>query len=381
MSQQGHTPAHEIASLPQRRRWVHRHPRWTLLGMNVLGLSIILLIAEVALRAWGFQAGSLEMGWLNFHPLEPGQSLQVYDHYFTDAEGVFKAARDNPDRGITINPDGFRGPAFAPTDSTRLKIMLIGDSFVWGASATPMDSAFADRLRSPAWQVMNMGIPGTGPDQYARIAELYIPRLRPDVVCVFFYLGNDQMPLPIDLQPHQPRFHITNVGWLDPFGDGAYIGDAAATYAYCKERYLLPQTTLFNRLCAQTVIGTFVWRGLVRMGWIGEHYRSAIQTRVDASAALAAQGPYARPHLLRLQAICQSAGIPLRLFLIPKHNAVAPPVAEDAAILQGLEPIFPTGLTQADYNPRPDGHFNNAGHRKMAALVAAEIHRLFPSLP
>jgi lysophospholipase L1-like esterase len=360
---------------PLRRRWMHRRPRLALLMVNLGGLLLLSSIVEVCLRASGMHAGALDMGWSNFQPLPADASLRVSHEFYTDSLGIFKAAAQH-EPGYVVNADGFRGPDFAPADSSRKKIMLIGDSFTWGAHATPLDSSFADRLRRPDWQVMNFGIPGADPDQYASIAEHYIPRMQPDLVCLFFYMANDVMEIPQHVGPYQSRYHLTNVGWLDPFVDGAYIGDAQATYEYCCTRFKLPETNLFNRLCAQTVIGTLFWRALLRLEMIDAGYPPAMQARYDATQATRKKGPYSSQYLQQVQATCAANKIPLLLFIIPLHTAIQAPSAEERnSLFPEMNILYPPTLTGADYYPRPDAHFNNAGHRKMADFVAAEIEK------
>jgi hypothetical protein len=364
------------AKQARKARWMHRHPKKFLLLVNLVGLLFVLCICEIVLRFIGYHPGYLEMGWTDFQPLERGAKLEVRNDFYTDSLGIFVAS-DQPNvhaPEVHVNSLGFRGPEFEPQDSSRKKVMLIGDSFTWGATAKPIDSSFADLIRRPDWQVMNFGIPGADPDQYARVAEVYIPQMNPDVVCLFFYMANDVMHLPQQVKPYQNRYHLTNVGWLNPFLDGPYIGDAQATYDYCVERFSIPKTGIFNRFCALTCIGTFVWRGLVRMHWIQENYRPEMQKRLDESAQWKALGPFAWSHIFDVEAACAIKGIPFRLFIIPAHNAIHRPTPEEMKTLfEGIDTEYCDALTTDDYYGRPDGHFNNAGHRKMAKFVAQEL--------
>jgi hypothetical protein len=217
--------------------------------------------------------------------LPQGQTLQVSREYYSDSLGIFKALPDsfNHRTGYHVNSWGFRGAEFDLTDSSRQKIMLIGDSFTWGAHADPIDSSFADRLRSPDRQILNFGIPGTNPDQYERIAQRYIPIVNPDVICVFFYMKNDAMPWPNDVVPYGNCYHITNIGWLNAYLEGPYIGGPEETYQYYLERFNIPPNNWFNRFCAQTVIGSRFWQVLERMKWVDDRRPAHIQARKDAS--------------------------------------------------------------------------------------------------
>ncbi|HEX2901663.1 MAG TPA: hypothetical protein VHS96_18270, partial [Bacteroidia bacterium] len=359
------------------RLWAARRPRLVLLLVNMVGITLVLVIVELVLRAWGLAPGYLDMGHADFKPLAKGQQLQVSEEFYTDSLGIYRAFPDSfVNRGFPVNSWGFRGPEFDLQDSSRKRVMLIGDSFTWGANAKPMDSCYADLLRGLGHQVFNFGIPGTDPDQYERIAELYIPQVNPDMVCLFFYMNNDIMRYPKAVVPNGNIYHITNVGWLNAYLDGDYIGGPEETYAYFKQRFNVPPTNAFNRLCAKTVIGTRAWQVLNRLEWVDGKRPAAIQARMDASEEARKHGPYAGRHLRVVARICASRGIPFRMFVIPGHDAIQrPDTAAMPGLFVGLPYHYPEGLVSADYFGRPDGHFNNSGHRKMAQTVTREIEK------
>jgi len=56
----------------------------------------------------------------------------------------------------------------------RTKILFLGDSFTWGASAKPITNCFVDIVTRRGYLTFNTGIPGTGLNQYVYIAEKYI---------------------------------------------------------------------------------------------------------------------------------------------------------------------------------------------------------------
>src|SRR5690606_31822779 len=76
-----------------------------------------------------------------------------------------------------FNKDGFRGIEFKKHRTRCKRILVIGDSFVYGMSAKPFYNSFYDILLSQGYMVYAAGIPGTDPAQYAAIAEKYIPIL------------------------------------------------------------------------------------------------------------------------------------------------------------------------------------------------------------
>ena len=362
-------------------KWMQQNPKRFLLLANVFGLLVIVIFFEILLRSWGLAPGYLDMGWDDFRPLPEGETLKVSKEFYTDSEGIFKALPDsfNHRPHYHVNSWGFRGDEFQPDDSSRKKIMLIGDSFTWGANAKPVDSSYADLIRRPEYQILNFGIPGTEPDQYAHIAEHYIPLVNPDMVCLFFYMGNDVLMMRQDVKPFQNRYHLTQLGWLNAFLDGDYIGDADATYAYYLKRFNLPKTTLFNKFCALTVIGTRFWQLLTRVGVLSADREPEIQKRIDAFQKGAMDGPYSGEYLRKIQAQCKAANIPLKLFVMSDHNDISRPAKADSpGLFQGLDYFFPEDITLDDYYGRPDGHYNNSGHRKMARHILKEIEKVFP---
>jgi hypothetical protein len=95
-----------------------------------------------------------------------------------------------------INSRGFRGKELArPGESTR--VVVYGDSFIQGDFSRTEDT-FAERLKEHLAQqtgkpieVVNAGVAGYGPDQELRRMEDELPVLKPNLVIVAIYAGND----------------------------------------------------------------------------------------------------------------------------------------------------------------------------------------------
>jgi lysophospholipase L1-like esterase len=95
-----------------------------------------------------------------------------------------------------INSQGFRGPELAsPGQSTR--VLVYGDSFIQGDFA-PTAETFTEQLRQRlasrtgrSIEVVNAGVAGYGPDQELRRMEEDLPILKPTLVIVAIYAGND----------------------------------------------------------------------------------------------------------------------------------------------------------------------------------------------
>jgi len=95
-----------------------------------------------------------------------------------------------------INSQGFRGPELArPGESTR--VLVYGDSFIQGDFSQTEDT-FTEQLRGrlarkmgKSVEVVNAGVEGYGPDQELRRMEDELPTLKPNLVIVAIYAGND----------------------------------------------------------------------------------------------------------------------------------------------------------------------------------------------
>src|SRR4051812_9783117 len=102
-----------------------------LIAFQVLFLVIAFAAIEIALRLMGYEPGDLKPKWFNFAPVD---TLIVSDLFYTNADGILIANRNNPEQREQINSDGFRSKEFSEIDTAKKKIMFIGDSFTWGFS-------------------------------------------------------------------------------------------------------------------------------------------------------------------------------------------------------------------------------------------------------
>ncbi|MEM1000820.1 MAG: SGNH/GDSL hydrolase family protein [Bacteroidota bacterium] len=351
--------------------WMQRHPRRALLVFNLLGILLVLVVVEGVLRNMGMQPGYLDMGHGDFRPLPEGEALRRQKLFFTDDTGIFRAFPDsfNYRPGYFVNESGFRNKPFSQIDTTKPRILFIGDSFTWGAHAEPIDESFVDLVARKGYEAINLGVPGTGPYQYAKIATRYIPRFAPEQVVVVFYMANDVQYIREEYGPGQNPYHITNAGWLNAFLDGPYHPTADSTYRYYLRRFGIPRDTWFNRFCAATVIGSRAWQLLRRLEWI-DGWDPVVAERMQAREAALSPTPVSEEYLLEIDRLCRSRGIPMHLLVIPTHTELGMPIEElHPGLFRELTYRMPDDLVRSDYREWPDGHFNNAGHAKFAEFV------------
>jgi hypothetical protein len=96
-----------------------------------------------------------------------------------------------------INSQGFRGPELARPGEFATRVLVYGDSFIQGDFSRTEDT-FTEQLKGrltrntgKSVEVVNAGVEGYGPDQELRRMEQELPALRPDLVIVALYTGND----------------------------------------------------------------------------------------------------------------------------------------------------------------------------------------------
>lgn len=352
-------------------RWYRRYPKLTLLLVN-LGAAIVLLgIAEIWLRSSGEVPGYLGPRPWEYVDITRVDSLIVDNNFETGADGIFRAVPEQfgPDQEFRINSEGFRDAEFDQLDSTKTRLMFIGDSFTWGASAEPITECFVELVEREGYECLNLGIPGSEPNQYALIAEKYVPRFQPDYICVMFFMGNDIMYEPIELGPFQHKYHQTNAGWLNPYLDGPHIPTAQETYAYYLAKYSVPntETQFLNRMLAKTVVGTRFWMGI--NFFLKEEAEVVTQRKAERETE-PSEEPVSYVYLDQIRTLCEQEGGEPLFFALPEKGWPQPSIPGDYPdVFRDLAVHCPQTLSESDFRPFPDSHYNNEGHQKIADFI------------
>lgn len=146
------------------------------------GLVLAASGAEIYLRA--------TRNWEVCAHIEPGErenAVRAVSWASPDAGLGWVSARTRND----LNPQGFRDAhdfASVVPSPERTRIMVLGDSFMWGAGidASETVSALLANALGPSWDVFNVSAPGWGIDQmylaYLRFRDI----LRPNLVLLAF---------------------------------------------------------------------------------------------------------------------------------------------------------------------------------------------------
>lgn len=108
---------------------------------------------------------------------------------------------------IETNHAGFRDGDSHPYFGGR--VAVIGDSFVFGSGVARGDIFTARLSRAdPQFNVWNFGVPGSGPFNVLYLWRDYARPLRPQVVVVAIYAGNDASDALRESREARPRFVI-----------------------------------------------------------------------------------------------------------------------------------------------------------------------------
>lgn len=106
---------------------------------------------------------------------------------------------DSYDYTVKTNSEGFPGPEFTfEKPAGTYRVMTLGDAFTSG-EGVDTDRAWPRQLETllneatpdeRAVEVINFGVTGYGPNQYAAIVETYAPRIAPDVIVIGFFTND-----------------------------------------------------------------------------------------------------------------------------------------------------------------------------------------------
>ena len=117
------------------------------------------------------------------------------------------------------NSRGYPGPELPPKKKRGvLRIAAIGDSFAVGP-AVPFADNFLTRLPTEmsAVEVGNFGVSGAGPREYREILERDVWAVKPDMVLLCVFVGNDiteALPRPRSFDPRRHALYLLcQRGW------------------------------------------------------------------------------------------------------------------------------------------------------------------------
>lgn len=285
------------------------------------------------------------------------------------------------ERICLINPQGF-----ADTDSfvesealaqADYKILVLGDSFTYGASADIGQSYI--ELTEAALQaeqnvlIWNLAIPGTSTRQALALAEAYVPIMQPDLVLLGMF-GNDFVEnlYPLDLYE---RWTLAD-------------GSAPFVYAYQLNRTLEPERLSNENIYFRSQGKPTSANGLER--WLHQTRLGSLLVNAYASLLESGQAEAQNQRSIELtvqflgdlQGLSQAQGA---LFLVVQIEGAKnfDEVTSESQAYEQVQSLLDYArletlpyLEKSDYNPLPDGHWNNAGHQKISQILISCIQEI-----
>ena len=347
--------------------------------LRVIAFQFFLLLVllggvEIVMRCMGYAPGDMRPGWMNFHAVD---SLVVINNFYVNDDGILIADstfwRNGP---VQINEEGFRTPAFSNLDTTKKKVVFIGDSFTWGLSAEPLNNhCFVDLLRNESdYEVINLGIPATDPPQYFTLAKKYLPRFKPDMTFIVFYMGNDLMAEDRKVNANDPIYFYTNAGAIMADIDGIHFKSAQAVYHYAMyERYFLRDPkNAFQWVVSKSALLSRIY---------SIRYRLAEKLKYEA---VVKDSRITKKYLKQIQQVARQNNVPVKFLLIPEikdanrglddYRKKFADILEDADLKNDWI-IIPN--SKSNFNDYPDGHLNNKGHRYYANQIETYLKEYF----
>ena len=362
--------------------------RFANLFLMIFSLLITLVMVEVGLRLLKYPS-VFKRG--QAFPVEVDRAWHITCDELLGC--VFDAdyAHSLGGRFAQINPQGFYdADAFTadalPSDDT-FKILLLGDSFTFGAAAE-MGQSFAERLEADLAQrtpltVWNTGIPGTGTNNALIQAQRFLPIMQPNVVILGIY-SNDYAD---NLLPVEAYY----ADWLGKYSvsPDLEIIELTPEAAFYRNYGVFPPANRAQFMMGRTRVGSLVMRtvdgfqegGLSQIAmidawqfpedwWQNTYFEAGIQQT--------------KKYVEQIHALTRAQGIPLVILAIPyvddvkeaydprhpyaqAYHATVAIAQEVGDTLADPRPI----LIESDYAPLPNGHWNNEGHAKVAELLEA----------
>lgn len=157
---------------------------------------LLLSVSSLAMLAFTEVTGEMVLG-SRHRPIFQSDDRLIFK-FIPNRHSVMTRAPQNGGETVThrINSAGFRGDELRPVGAAA-RVVVYGDSFIH-AYYTTQEKTFAARLgvrlaegQGREVEVLNAGVSSYGPDQISLKMEDELPRLRPDLVVVAIFAGND----------------------------------------------------------------------------------------------------------------------------------------------------------------------------------------------
>lgn len=352
---------------------------WKLWRGRILMLLIFFLLAEIILRIVGFKPGVYDefyyfSGKIEHDPLMAADANGV--SYYTGISNFYPDQHFN-EQGYFGNVNFDKHSVDSLRNLGKKIVFLVGDSFTSGCCADTYAQTYANLLNeSDEYEVLNFGVAGTDPLQYLLVVEKFAPILKPDLILVAVFTGNDVMVYDRKPHPFVPAvFPIKNGPWLN--SEAPYYLTERDTYFSSFEEATDFYFTYFSLWSDEASFFQKSIRHSVIFSKLYFKYKIAKKNREMELAGLLyktlEEPPFTYQNLKKIEGFGIENGIPTGFVLIPTAMEAQNKVdlkSEYGFLFQEIEWETRSDLTLKDYDGAGEGnHFNNEGHIKFAELL------------
>ena len=170
-----------------------------LLSVAVVSVSVIAALTrvEAMLRLRGLYAppdNPVQTARPDLYRADPHVGYTIWPSRNT----TYRYPQENPEQiPLLAISDGFRTPREFDEQDWRVRILVVGDSFVFGQGVRA-EERFTEQLEAieSRWRVDNMGMTGWGLDLMVRAIERFGKKADPDVVLLAVYTDDLRRLLP-----------------------------------------------------------------------------------------------------------------------------------------------------------------------------------------
>ena len=264
-------------------------------------------------------------------------SLRVYNYFYPNyifySDDSYNRFRGKPYAdhwGFKLNSMGFKDEEFTPKEADSYRIIGIGDSFSFGV--VPYDHNYLTLTESQLRQqdlnveVLNMGISGTGPEDYlALLVQEGLP-LQPDMLLLSFFVGNDFAESRNDLVKRELHSY-------------SYIASLLHYVLTIKSKYQANNGSYYGNYCDDCP--NFTHSAYLEV----ERKRSYIYNL--GNATFTKDLHETKRHLEQIQRICEDNNIELIVVIIPDELQINPELQTE--LIETYFPSLPPGFWHVSY--------------------------------
>lgn len=175
---------------------------------------------------------------------------------------------------VVQNEQGFRGPAYGPARGAARRLVVLGDSFVWGFGVEEDEIFSAVLARATGAEVVNAGVSGYGPDQSFLSWKEHASTWAPDGVALFVTLANDLDDIASTERYGyaKPTFRLGGDGALELTGEPVPVVDWAAASRPLPVRV---KQSRVRAILDHSALFTLAAEALARTAWAGPPLEAA----------------------------------------------------------------------------------------------------------